>query len=254
MSFRVTILELAPRWLASGNAGKFLLSLGSMFDEMMLQLKEGEKASFPDYAPTDALGLIGNDLTITQGPLESNENYRPRLRKAVDSHRIQGSAFELLRQLAGHFSGQGDPPLRLVTNKATWHEYDWDTGEVTKTKVGDNWNWDGNTAAFWRGWVIIDSSAGPFGPGLVFGDPEGGEFDDGAVFGIDATEQQVQSLQKLVQTWKPEHVYGVRIIVTFDSTLFQRTNDSPPNPAGEYGDSEAWDPNAAYLLSGGKEP
>lgn len=253
MSFRVTILELAPRWLSTGNAAALLRSFGSMFDELLVQLKEGKKASFPEYAPDDALGLIGNDRRILKGPAETNANYRPRLVRAIDSHRVQGSGFELLRQLAGFLSGQGNPPIRLVSNRATWHEYDWTNGTITKTKVGTNWNWDDNTARWHRGWVIIDSSNGPFGPGPNFGDPAGGTFDDGAVFGSDATEQEVQSIQRLVQEWKPKNVHVTRIIVTYDALLFRRTNTGAPNPIGQYGDSAAWDTNASYWLGGGEE-
>ena len=254
MSFKTAIIELAPRWLAAGNAGALLRTFGTMFDNLNAQLKLGMKARLPEHAPDDALGFIGNDRSIEKGPSESLSNYRTRLVGGVDANRTRGSARQLLKQLAGYLHGTGEPPLRLVSNSAVWHEYNWGTGEPTKTIVGDNWNWDGLTTRWWRGWAIIDSSAGPWAPGAELGEAEGGTFDDDLVLGCDATEQEVQAVQRIVQKWKPANVYVPRVIVTFDSGLFERTDASPTNPDGDYGDPANWSADAAYWLSGGEEP
>lgn len=253
MSFKVTILELAPRWLVNTWGGKLLRTFGGVFDVFNVQVKEGIKARFPQHAPDDALGFIGNDRSIEKGPSESLANYRLRLIGAIDANRTRGSGQQLLKQLAGYFNGQGNPGLRLVSDRATWHEYNWGTGEVTKIKVGTNWNWDG-LARWWRGWIIIDGAALGIGPPAALGSM-GGTLDDGALIGCSGTTTaEVQAIRKIAQRWKPANVHAVRIIVTFNNSVFQRTNVPASNPSGNYDDSANWNPNATYWLSGGEEP
>ncbi len=253
MSFKTTILQIAPRWLVGTYGAALLRTFGQIFDNFYEQVRTGIKARLPAYAPDDALRFIANDRNIEPGPEEDPDDLRARLVKAIPANRQRGSAHQLLKQLAGYFSGMGTPALRLVSNSAVWHEYDWGTGEVTKTSVGTNWTWDSHTDRWWRGWVIIDGSSIGITAAAELGD--GTTLDDGTVIGAaGVTESMVEALQRIVQKWKPAHVHCVRIIITFDSGVFTRTNPAALNPQGNYDDPANWNPNAVYLLSGGEEP
>lgn len=160
MSFKTAIIALCPPWLSQGNAGALMRTFGGMLDSLNSQLRLGIKYRFPEYAPDDALRYVGNDRNFEQGPVETNNGYRTRLVGAIDANKRRGTAGEILRQLAGYFSGLGQPAMRLVSNSAVWHEYNWDTGLITKTNVGTNWNWDGFTTRWHRGWAILDAALG----------------------------------------------------------------------------------------------
>jgi len=156
MGYRDSIIELAPPWLASTNGGKLLRTFGAVLDSLALQLKDGVKARLPVYAPTDALPLIGRDRSLEQGPNETNTNFRDRLIGAVAAQRKRGSGAELLRQLAAHLAGRGNPGMRLVSNSEVWHEYDWATGEAARAVSSGDWSWDALTSRWHRGWVIVE--------------------------------------------------------------------------------------------------
>ena len=42
---------------------------------------------------------------------------------------------------------------------------------------------------------------------------------------------EVQQLRRWVEKWKPAHIHCVNIIVTFDASLFEVADASPPNPS-----------------------
>jgi hypothetical protein len=265
MPFVDSILEYAPPWLLGTQGRALLRTFGTVLDDQLTQLKDGIKARFPLTAPPDAIPYIAKDRGLEQGPNESNDAFAVRLDEAIPSHQTRGAAHTLLEQLAGYFTGTGTPPLRLVTQKGTWHEYDWTTGATTKT-YGSFWNWDGLTQK-WRGWVIIDGTSLGLGTWQSGG---GATIDAGYVMGSTATSAQVRAVQRVVQKWKPAGMYVVRIIVTRTPGLFA----APPAhgrgplhaprwrmfqkvarlPNGQYGDPANFDCNATYWLSGGEEP
>lgn len=255
IDFRITIKQLAPPWLLGERGSALLNTFGIMFNTMYQTLTDGLKARFPDYAPDDALRYLAKDRNLEQGPSEPSSNFKPRLRKGIDANRTRGTGHSILEQLAGYFNGIGNIPIRLVSqiSGGTWHEYNYSTGVVTKT-VSNNWNWDGNPTRYWYGFVIINSISGPWTGALKCGDPSGGTFGDGATCGSSATTQEVQTIQRLAQRWKPKKVYLVRIIVVFNNILYTRTNTKPPNPNGEMGDPVNFSSSACYWLGGGEQP
>lgn len=244
MPFRDSIQAISypPLTEEGGTAEAVQYAEGDVMDAIADWMTEGVKASMPGIGTPDADYLIGIDMQIDRGPNETSTHYETRLRKAVDSHRIQGSPPELLRQLLAWFSPSTVTPLRLVSDSAVWHEIDTSTEVVTKTVVGTNWTWDsftwnGTTGRWHRGWVIIDSSSGPWANDGVWGDP--GTYGDGGTWGCTATPAEVVSIRNIVDRWKPAHITCMNIIVTFDASLFERTDASPPNPDGT-SDAAAW--------------
>lgn len=232
MAFRDSILAISPPWLLGRVGEGIQYAEGIVIDGLMQWAIEGVKASMPGVGTPDALYLIGRDMLIDRGPHEVDDHYAERLQGAVDSHRVKGSGPELLRQLAAWFSPSVATPIRLVSNRAVWHEIDLTTLIVTKTNVGTNWTWDAYAGIrWWRGWVILDSSAGPWTADL-WDDTDDSLWGDGGTWGSDATVDEVAQLHRIVDKWKPAHITCVNIIVTFGATLFERADASPPNPDG----------------------
>lgn len=237
VNFVDLIRKIAPSWLQGPIADALLTAPGTMLNAWANWATNGVRARFPSEAPSDALGYIGNDRNLERGPAQTDDGYREQLRKAFDTWRRAGNPTTILRQLAAYFAGTATPPLRTVTDAAVWHEYSYVTDDATKTIVGDNWTWDAFTGTrWWRGWVIIDSSAAPWTIDR-WGDP--GDWGDGGTWGSSATYDETISILRVVNKWKPAHVHNVNVIVTFDASLFERTDASPPNPNGN-GEDSAW--------------
>jgi len=251
MPFRDSILEISPPFLVEpgGTAEGIQYAEGLMLDVLAQWAIEGVKASMPGIGTPTALYLIGRDMQIDRGPNETDDHYAERLQRAVDSHRVRGSAPELLKQLLAHFSPSTATPIRLVSNAAVWHEINLTTEVVTKTVVGTNWTWDGivaTEAGRLRGWVIIDSSAGPWTIDL-WGDP--GDWGDGGTWGSDMGVAEFAPIARIIDKWKPAHITCTSVIVTFDATLLERTDASPPNPDGD-SDTSAWRAPLEAMFSG----
>jgi len=239
MPLRDSIIAISPPHLAGegGTAEALQYSIATVLDGIKDWMVQGVLASMPGYGTSDALYLIGKDMGIDRGPTETDAHYIDRLQGAIDSHRVRGSPVELLKQLAAWFSPSVATPLRLVSNNAVWHEINLTTLVVTKTVVGTNWTWDAYAAIrWWRGWLIIDASGGPWTPDL-WGDP--GTWGDGGTWGSNATVDQVKQLQRWVERWKPGHIACMNIIVAFDAGLYVVADTSPPNPNGT-SDTPAW--------------
>lgn len=227
MPFRDSISAISPPWLLERIAGGIQYAFGAVLDAVGEWEIEGNKARFPDFAPSDGLGHIGNDRMIDRGPTEEDDTYRTRLREGVQTWHTAGNAFTLLEQLAVFWLPLSPPTIRLVSNSAVWHELS--GGTITKT-VGSNWNWDG-LGRWWRGWVIIDGSS--TWTLDLWGDP--GNWGDGGVWGSDMTSEDWITLVSITRKWKPAHV-AAQFIIIFDPTLFEVTDSAPPNPNGNYDD------------------
>jgi hypothetical protein len=76
-------------------------SLGLVKDEIIQNTMLGVMARFPQYAPLDALGEIGLERGIYQGPTETTAHYIARLLNAWGAWTLGGSYWGLLAQLYG---------------------------------------------------------------------------------------------------------------------------------------------------------
>lgn len=231
-TFRDTIASISVGWLQEVVGGGILYCAGLAIDAMYDETVEGVKARFPGVGPEDSLQYIGNDRVIERGPNESSSSYVLRLRKAFDTWAVAGNAAKMLEALRIYYL-PALPPIRAVSDRAVWHAISNDEAlNVTRT-AGANWNWDGTVKPH-RGWVIIDSTAGPYAA-KTWGD--GHAYGDGTTWGSTANAQDVNAIQRLVRKWKPAHVKVTYIVVTFDASIFEVADTAPPNPNGDFGDS-----------------
>lgn len=230
-TFRDSILAISPPWLSSTVGGGIQYAEGLVLDAIAEWMINGVKASMPGVGTNDALYLSGRDMQIDRGPSETDAVYAARLQSAVDTWATAGAAPTLLKQLAAWFSPSTSTPIRLVSDHAVWHTINLSTLAVTITNVGTNWSWDG-LARWWRGWIIIDASAGPWVSDGLWG--SGGLWGDGGTWGSNATISDVSSIVGIIRKWKPANVTAF-VIVIFDASLYTVAATSPPNPSGNYG-------------------
>jgi len=230
MSFRESIVAICPPWLTGAIGGGFMYAQGLMIDALSDWTNQGIKARMPGVGTPDALYLIGKDRQIDRGPNETDAGYAVRLSSSFDTWATAGNAGTLLKQLAVWFTPVSATPIRLVSDRAIWQSINLSTNAITQTNVGTNWSWDGLNR-WWRGWVIIDSSAGPW----TIDGPWGGvvKWGDGGTWGSNAKPGEVAQIVSIIRKWKPANVTA-QVIVTFDATLYTVAATSPPNPNADY--------------------
>jgi hypothetical protein len=234
ISFRETLRSICPPWLLGRISGGLGYAIGLVTDAMAESVRMGVRASAPDYALPDSIGLIGNEVQIDRGPTESLELYAPRLKGSINAHKRAGSAGQLLRELRAWFAPTF-PGLSCVSDRGVWHVIDPTTAVVTKTIVSpSNWKFDpyafgvaaAGTQRWWRLWVIIDG--GPWTQ-TVWGSSTWGS----GTWGSTATVAEASALQRIVARWRTRGVQ-VFIIVNFTPGLFDVANaPGSPMPNGD---------------------
>ncbi len=257
MTIKDGFRPISPTFFAKpGGVGARLLdSIGNELDEIHSRLKQSILARFPGVGTNTALPYLGRDDKLEIGLVESEDDFAARLPGALDEHATKGNARTLLRQLRSFFAGTAVPSIRVVSDRGLWHEIDCVTGTITKTAPSGNWQWDAysygvadaGTQRWWRAWVVIDMSSGPWGPPVAYGDPI--TYGDGSMYGLSgATREELAKLARLLGTWKPKNVHVVHPIVTFDASLFNPA-DAPgyPMPDGTFGEPTNRPTDAAYL-------
>lgn len=238
MGFRESLFNIGTPGLQAYWASRVqYAAAGIGLDALAQWMVEGQQASMPGIGTPDALPYIARDRNLDRGPNETNTSFATRLSSAFDTWATAGSPGTLLQQLAVFFTPSTATPLRLVSNNATWHTINLTTGVVTRTQAA-NWTWDGLASTAWfRGWVIIDSTAGPWLPDY-WSSTDSSTWGDGGTWGSNATLSDVAFIKSIVDKWRPANV-AAQVIVTFSSTLFRPTDTSPPNPSGT-SDTPAW--------------
>lgn len=232
--------DLSPPWLRADVGATILRSVGTVLDALCDRTNEGVKLRFPEVASPTALGYIGHDRQIERPPGQLDAGYAAQLRVAFTTWRNAGGGRTILKQARLWFVNRTIPTMRLVAEGhggfAVWHEIDTGTGVWSRIKVADNWSWTGGDGAMdrHRGWCIIQ------GAGIwtldYWGDP--GDWGDGGVWGSDMNAEDAVGLNFILKKWKPEHALG-QIILTFDNTLFERTDALADNVDGT-GEDLSW--------------
>lgn len=239
--FRQAFYKLAPSWLTAGDGGKVLFSLMKVVDAFVSRLDDAAEVRFPDVAPADALGPMGQDRRIVRGFAEGAASYRLRLRMWLDSWRQAGHAFGILEQLAGYLTGY-DVPMAIVTagngTAGMWYQRSPD-GTLTWSKTDPhNWDWDTETVGAvspkWsRFWVILWPPADLWVPVKWGTTRKWGTAN--ATWGSTATRQQVDTIKALINAWKPERSKCLYVVVAFDPASFDpEAAPGAPMPDGTW--------------------
>lgn len=229
--FREAFTANIPGWLSDGEGGDLLFSFGMLFDETAEFGYHGVFARFPAYGTDDSLSAIGRDRQIVRGFVETAASYELRLVRWLDSHKLGGNPFELLDRLAGYFSGF-DVKMRVVNNAGNWYTRNAD-GTRSFVLSLQNWNWDGNTSAWSRFWVIVyPSTTGLCADEGVWGIDADQWGDSEGTWGTSFSPEQVSTIREIIRHGKPPWARCEWIICAFDDASF---NPFAPEPDGTWG-------------------
>jgi hypothetical protein len=249
--------QLSPSFWNGPWGTRLRFAMSILHDGNAQQAEFAVQAQAPSIAPTDALPWIGIDRLIQQGYQESLTSWRARLIQWLDRHAYRGKATGVMLWARGWILPQL-PRMRVVTNSGTWWTYNegvdpMPAGAQTVTPAAwvapgyPTWNWDGNTKAWWRSFLIIYATGVPWvTTGWTWGD--GHKWGDGNVWGFgggSATAIIVQGLRAAVASAKARHAWYPWIIVSFADTLFDPAfgADGIHNPNGTFG-------NASIIVNG----
>ena len=213
-----------PSWLNTGEGDLVCKSLGKIEDAFVDRARLGRLAAFPEYAPDDALALLGRQRGIVRGIAEPAEAYAARLIRYLDYHRVQGNPYALHAQLRAYL--QADVPIRTVDRAGNWFTTDYD-GTKSALIAQANWSWDALPASQWsRFWVVIYAF-----DGVPFSVSTAGSWPTGGTIGTSATPEQVATVRGIVRDWKPAGTTCEWIIIAFDPLSF---NPAAPEPDGTW--------------------
>lgn len=106
-TFSQWFANLPIPWMVAGpNGQQEANGWPAVIDAQTVLLDAARKVAFPDFAPTDALGSLGGDRGLIQGPLEGNSNFIARLKNPWTQWSYAGTHLELLEQLYwAYFNG-----------------------------------------------------------------------------------------------------------------------------------------------------
>lgn len=234
-TFRALRKYLGPRWLTTDeDAGKIGFAIDALADGITEAMLEGLLVGLPQNDPTgettapdDALQAMGRDRRILRGMNETAQDYARRLIPWLDDHRARGTAYALMKQLAGYL-GEG---FSFRTYDVRGNCYSRSTTGVETYDAATSWDWDGNTDRWARFWVVIYPSSAWVVSTLDYGDttPKWG---GGAQWGVAIPREQIAGCRSIISEWKPAGTRCVNIIVAFDPMSF---DPSSPEPDGTWG-------------------
>ena len=176
---------IAPTYLSGPVGGRYMYSMGIVYDGLTDAAGYAVRARFPSLAPTDAYPWIAQDRQIFQGANEPNASFVARSIQWLDLWRHAGSSTGVLLAILAQVS-PAQPEVFTVSTTgvdprfATVPYSSWDTyqkgispfppGQTNPTPPDHyltapaNWKWDSvslpnyATWMYWRKWVVIVST------------------------------------------------------------------------------------------------
>lgn len=124
MGFAKEWHKLGPAWMQRERGRLFWGAIGQVLDELNAKMKEATLARFPDTAPDDALEHIGADRKLDQGPTETNDAFRARLKRAFELWVLGGSHKGMLLELKAQGFPMGTNGAHIVQHNGRYSYLD----------------------------------------------------------------------------------------------------------------------------------
>lgn len=224
ITFRDSILKVAPRWLANGNVGKVLYAIGVHLDLLGDVVIAGIRKRYPEADSEDAAAAIGRDRKIIRGRDESYETYAPRLRRWLDDHPRRGNPYAMLRQLYAFWAADPRSEISLAyigPNKSYFSMNA--AGEITRI-ITSAWVPPDWTPSGWARWLLIYAWPDPLDPPIQYGDP-GETWGSGRVWGSGLSSQDVADIRRVPRQWGNAHSRGRIMLDDGLGTIVQMSVD-----------------------------
>jgi hypothetical protein len=201
-------LEVMPSCYSGPNADRyfgticpFLNHLGLEGDTLAIRARAFRN---PSGLPS-VLKLIGTERKMGKVPSETAQQYRARLGDAWTAWLFAGTPHAIVSQLA------------LL-------------GYTAEVVENDDWDWDGNTGAWARFWVVLTGHPFTHEAGIEYDD--GSLYDDGHPWdGLGANTTHLADIRQIIRQWKPAHTWCSHIIVVTDPGTW-----AVEQPDGTWGD------------------
>ena len=170
--FRDTWPALAPEWLTTGFAEKYMYTLELQRDILLDKMNQAIKIRWPGQGDASQLPYLAHDRQIFQGPNEPVDQFIQRLIAAFDSWGRAGSRVSVLEQLQAYLLGTYPNGTKQLPQAAIvggsyptvtqWDVIDANTPSIAlaggfpakTTVMPSNFNWDGKSIP-WRSWLIL---------------------------------------------------------------------------------------------------
>lgn len=114
MSYAIWLPANAPTYMADQYGQAWLAGIGAAMDDYVAQYVAATMAQFPDYAPPDALGVLGDEMQIDRGPNDTDASYALRLVGAWLAWKYAGTPIGLLSAL--YWAGFGNGAVLVQQN------------------------------------------------------------------------------------------------------------------------------------------
>jgi hypothetical protein len=169
--YRNTWYALAPPWLTTGDAEKYMYCLELSRDLLCEKMNQAIHFRLPGEGDASQIPYLANDRVLVQGPAESDASFVLRLQNAFPSWGLAGSGRAVLQNLQAYMQGlqPGVPstypmitivggPNPTFTQWLQLYQGDAIGALPTLTQVATaNFNWDGEEREWWR-WLILPMS------------------------------------------------------------------------------------------------
>jgi hypothetical protein len=170
--YRDSWYSLAPPWLTTGNAEKYIYTLQLCTDLLLDKMNQAIKIRLPGQGDASQLPFLAHDRALVQGPGESDAAFIERLIAAFAAWGLAGSRVAVLAELQAYIQNLQPgvagalPELAIVggyyagsgESVATWDTLYNDTSIGAPPAHAiiqpSNFNWDGKSQS-WRTWLIM---------------------------------------------------------------------------------------------------
>ena len=178
--FRDRFYALAPPWLRTGNAERYMYTLELCRDLLCEKMNQAVRIRIPGLGDQSQIPYLADGAQLAQGAAETNANFLLRISGANQAWGIVGSRLAILEQIQAYLTGLQPgvtatlPEVAIVggcyPQVTTWDVVDQNTpsialsgGAPAKTTVlPANFNWDGKSIP-WRAWLVLYMALVPTG-------------------------------------------------------------------------------------------
>jgi hypothetical protein len=164
--FRSNFYDLAPPWLRTGVAEKYLYTLGLCTDILLDKMDQAARIRMPGQGDATQIPWLAHDRQLVQGPKETSAAFIVRLQQAFPTWKTAGSRIAIHKNIQPYLQGLQPgvsgvlPEMSIIGGDATWTQ--WTTtyqgdaigANPTILRTAENWNWDGLFKP-WRAWLVL---------------------------------------------------------------------------------------------------
>jgi hypothetical protein len=164
--FRDNINTMSPGPLKTGNAERYMYTLGLCSDLLLEKANQARKINMPGLGDPSQLPYLAADSVLVQGPNEPNASFVDRVSLTFPNARNWGSRQSILRELQAYATNMQPgvaavlPEMAIVgggPSSATW-DLLYNGAKQGSAPVhvvsANGWDWDGVIKP-WRSWLVL---------------------------------------------------------------------------------------------------